>query len=232
MNTFYQDKRGENFHLLNEEESKHSALVLRQKVGDEILVLDGAGGTYQCRLTTVSRKGCQFEVLNSTHATAKPYSTHLIIAPTKNIDRIEWLVEKCCEIGVDEISLVRTIHSERKHIRMDRLLKKAISALKQSKNPFLPKINEMKNFSDVLEATGANQKFIAHVSPNHRPLHQILRPSASTALLIGPEGDFSTEEVTLAQSVGFTPVSLGTHTLRTETAGFVACCFVNFCNQY
>ena len=232
MTVFYKKQLIDGVNSLSEDESKHCAQVLRYQKGDEILIFDGKGGKHQAVLTLVSKKVCEFEIQSSEVVTEKSFYTHLAVAPTKNADRMEWLTEKLTEIGVDEITFIQTKHSERKKLRLDRLEKKAVSAMKQSGNPFLPKINSLVNFNDLTSACTSELKLIAHVEGSHSYLKDTLKPERSVTILIGPEGDFSVEEVALAKEKGFQPVSLGQNTLRTETAGFVACCMVNTVNQY
>lgn len=232
MTIFYEKLISEGVKKLSEEESKHCSQVLRKKIGDEILVFDGIGNKYKCVLTQVSKKTCAFDIVSTHETSQKPFSIHLAIAPTKNTDRIEWLVEKLCEIGVDRISFIRTKHSERKNLRIDRLERKVISAMKQSGNPYLMKVNELISFDDLLRDVSEEERFIAHVDSSHEYLSKIAHHKKTTIILIGPEGDFSSEEVEKAKIRGFRPVSLGENTLRTETAGFVACCMINTLNDY
>lgn len=232
MTVFYQNPVKDGMNTLSEEESRHCALVLRKKVHEEVVIYDGHGGIHQAVLTKVSKAQCQFEVLTTKNVQRRPFSIHLAIAPTKNADRVEWMVEKCCEIGVETITFIETSHSERRKLRLDRLEKKAISAMKQSGNPFLMQINAVTSFNDFLIAEREGLKYIAHVSPTHIYFTEALKPSLPITILIGPEGDFSEDELTKATAVGYEPVSLGNNTLRTETAGFMACCIVNVFNQY
>ncbi|WP_424961646.1 16S rRNA (uracil(1498)-N(3))-methyltransferase [Ekhidna sp.] len=232
MTIFYKKDINQGINLLSEDESRHCAQVLRHQKGDEILIFDGNGGKHQAVLTQVSKKKCEFEIHSSEIAVDKGFSTHLAIAPTKNIDRMEWLTEKLTEIGVDEITFIQTKHSERKKLRLDRLEKKAISAMKQSGNPLLPEIKELATFKDFVSECNTDLKLIAHVDSSYIYLQNALQPDSSVTILIGPEGDFSADEVAIAKASGFQLVSLGQNTLRTETAGFVACCMVNVENSY
>ncbi|MEM9340259.1 MAG: RsmE family RNA methyltransferase, partial [Bacteroidota bacterium] len=141
MSIFYQNPVLKTTNTLSQEESKHCAQVLRHTAGDEILVFDGQGCRYTGILTKVSKSACEFEVKSTEHFPKKPFSVHLAIAPTKNTDRMEWMVEKLCEIGVDQLTFLVTQHSERRKLRLDRMEKKVISAMKQSKNPFKLHIN-------------------------------------------------------------------------------------------
>ncbi|WP_420318344.1 RsmE family RNA methyltransferase [Ekhidna sp.] len=232
MTIFYQNSIQGDKGTLSEEESKHCTQVLRHQTGDKILVYDGLGGKYKAILTEVSRKSCAFEVLESSVSQKKNFSIHLVIAPTKNMDRMEWLIEKLSEIGVDVVTFIQTKQSERRKIRMDRLEKKAISAMKQSGNPFLLQLNSLVSLDSIFDLIDTEVKLIAHVDQSHKHLGEFVKANKSTTILIGPEGDFSLDEVERAKNAGFQTVSLGENTLRTETAGLMACCAVNFINKY
>ena len=232
MAIFYEKGIAEGVRTLTEDESKHCTQVLRHSSGDEIMIFDGLGGKYRAILNEVSKKACNFELIGSEIEPRKDFTIHLAISPTKNADRMEWMVEKLSEIGVDQLTFLITQHSERKNLRLDRLEKKAISAMKQSGSGFKLRINEMQRFKGFVKETESDLKIIPHVDPKHSYLTSQLGASKSTCILIGPEGDFSLEELQLAKDHGFIPVSLGKNTLRTETAGFVACCAVNTINNF
>ena len=232
MSTFYEKEVNSGVRILSPEESRHCAQVLRHQAGDEIEILDGQGHLFTCRLNRVSKSACEFELISEQLLSSKSFRTHLAIAPTKNMDRMEWLIEKACEIGVDEISFLLTDHSERRKLKQDRLEKKVISALKQSKNGFKCQLNELVTFNKFVQMESPQKKWIAHVSPSNPHLADLIQPKEDNLILIGPEGDFSTEEVRLALSKGFEPISLGQSTLRTETAGFTACHIANVVNRY
>ena len=210
---------------LSEEESGHCVRVLRYTRGDEILLTNGKGMTYTARITNPHPKHCEFDIL--TAEKQKPHHDayiHIAIAPTKNIERLEWCVEKCTEIGVDEITPLLCRFSERKNLRLDRLEKIILSAAKQSLTPYLPKLNDLTPYDEFVKAAKEEQRFIAHCYKDEkRELKDELQRGKSVLVLIGPEGDFSEQEVQLALSLGFIPVSLGNSRLRTETAGIVAC---------
>lgn len=199
--------------------------VLRYGRGDEILLTDGRGTTYNARITNPHPKHCEFEVLSSEkQARTHDFYLHIAIAPTKNIERLEWMVEKCTEIGVDEITPLLCRFSERKTLRTDRLEKIILSAAKQSLTPYLPKLNPLTDFETLIAQTEQEQKFIAHCyKEDKRELRDEIQRGRSVCVLIGPEGDFSEEEIHHAFARGFVPVSLGKSRLRTETAGVVAC---------
>jgi len=233
MNYFYNDDP-EQFNYLNSEESHHCIKVLRKKKGDVIDVIDGNGHVFSCEIITDNFRKCAFNILEEKVSSAnKPYSVHIAIAPTKNHDRLEWFVEKTAELGINEVSFIVTKRSERKKINLERLDRKTLSALKQSKNLFKTKLNELTPLKSFLDATpNTNQKFIAFVD-NQNPdyLHKIAQAGTNTLILIGPEGDFTEEEVALALSKGFQKVSLGKSVLRTETAGVIACHSINLINE-
>ena len=232
MTVFYKKDLSEGVNTLPEDESKHCTQVLRHQKGDEILIFDGKGGKHRSVLTLVGKKSCEFEILASDIIPQKAFRIHLAIAPTKNMDRMEWLVEKLSEIGVDEITFIQTKHSERKKLRLDRLEKKAISAMKQSGNPFLMVLNDLTPYEHFLKTINSDMKLIAHVDDSHSYITSIIKPTKSICILIGPEGDFGLNEVESAKKAGFQTVSLGKNTLRTETAGFVACCMINSLNKF
>ncbi len=211
--------------VLTPEESQHCVKVLRLAVGDKILLTDGVGGIYEAQITYTNPKRCEFEVINKQEEVGKrPFRLHVAIAPTKNIDRLEWMIEKCTEIGIDEITPLLCRFSERKVIKPERLHKVMVSAAKQSLKAYVPKLNELTTFADLIANATEPQKFIAHCYKDEKKLLQhALQPKQDMLILIGPEGDFSEEEVAKALQAGFVPVSLGSSRLRTETAGVVAC---------
>lgn len=212
-------------HFLSEEESQHCVRVLRYTRGDEILLTDGKGCTYTARITNPHPKHCEFEITaQEQQRKAHDFHLHIAIAPTKNIERLEWMVEKCTEIGVDEITPLLCRFSERKQIRCDRLEKIVLSAAKQSLTPYLPRLNPLTDYDTFVRQATEETKFIAHCyKEDKRELKDELQRGKSVVVLIGPEGDFSEQEVEQALSLGFCPVSLGNTRLRTETAGVVAC---------
>jgi len=209
---------------LTPEESWHCAKVLRFKAGDEVDLIDGKGNFFKGELYTVNEKKCIAKI----RATLKPqskrnYYLHLAIAPTKHIDRIEWLVEKAVEIGIDEITFVRCKNSERTVVKEERLLRIAESAVKQSLQAYIPKINPLVNFGEVIK-TKSDHKFLAHCGNDlKKHLKEFDLKDKSSLVLIGPEGDFTLEELQLAQANDFNLISLGDNRLRTETAGLYVC---------
>ena len=221
MQLFYQPLLAEQVYHLDTDESRHAVKVLRLKTGDEITVIDGKGTFYHAQITTPDLRKCTFEVLSTRIEQKTGGLRHIAISPTKNIDRIEWFVEKAVEIGVDRISFFKSDNSERKVIKIDRIERKAISAMKQSLKASLPQIDEMINLKTFLKEEYAAKKYIAHVDfDNPKQLKD--EHGTDNLVLIGPEGDFSDKEVELALSAGFIKVSLGESRLRTETAGIIA----------
>jgi len=219
--------------ILPEEESQHAVKVLRLQVNNEIALVDGIGGFFKARITNPHPKHCGFEIIESEKEFGKRnYKLHIAIAPTKNIERLEWFIEKATEIGIDEITPIICRFSERKIVKEERLEKIIVSASKQSVKAYFPKLNSLCTFDELLKKYSASQKFIAHCyDENKRSLQTEIQKSSDILILIGPEGDFSKEEVEKAISHGFLPVSLGESRLRTETAGLVACCTTAFINS-
>ena len=217
----------EKLHTLSEEESAHCVRVLRYSVGDEILITYGRGTTYTARITNPHPKHCDFEILSrEKQEPHHHFHLHIAIAPTKNIERMEWAIEKCVEIGVDEITPLLCRFSERKQLRTDRLEKIILSAAKQSLTPYLPVLHELTPYDDFIkeQAKRDQQCFIAHCYKDEkRLLKDEIEKGRDVLVLIGPEGDFSEKEITDALQLNFAPVSLGNSRLRTETAAVVAC---------
>jgi 16S rRNA (uracil1498-N3)-methyltransferase len=210
---------------LTEEESWHCAKVLRYKPGTPVKLIDGNGNFYDAELSAVSEKRCTAVITAGPHVQpARGYYLHVAIAPTKQIDRIEWMLEKAVEIGIDELSFVYCHNSERTSIKIERMRKIAESAVKQSLQARIPKLNEGISFKNFISSCDGGQKMIAHCEPgNKRTIKQIEFKSAKTVVLIGPEGDFSPREIEEAQAENFIPLSLGDNRLRTETAGLYVC---------
>ncbi len=211
--------------VLPEEESQHAVKVLRLQAGESIIIIDGKGGYYEAEITLPHQKHCEFRIVKATQNIGKRnYRLHIAIAPTKNIERFEWFIEKATEIGIDEITPLLCRFSERKNIKNERLEKIIISAAKQSKTAYFPVLNPLTPFNQLIKTVKAENRYIAHCyEQNKKQLNTILKGQKDILILIGPEGDFSMEEVENAISEGFFPVTLGESRLRTETAGVVAC---------
>ncbi len=218
---------------LGEEDSKHCVKVLRMGEGDTIEVVDGNGTLYTCRITMAHQKRCAIEVLEK--QIQPPHWGHQIvlgIAPTKNLDRIEWLVEKCVEMGVDRIIPLRCHNSERTVLKTERIKKIMVSAMKQSLKATLPRLDEMTPIERVLAEPFDGTRCIAYCDEmlpreERQTLTETYQPGKDVMVLIGPEGDFSPEEVRAAREAGFVPVTLGESRLRTETAGMMAVAFIH-----
>ena len=233
MEVYYQPDILSGNNELSPEESKHCIKVLRHEKGDTIHVADGRGTLFEVRIEDASAKKCTFQVVRHMRKPEKNYSISIAIAPTKSIDRIEWFVEKVVELGIDEINFYFGRHSERKKLNMERIQKKAIVAMKQSEQYILPKINLFDSFKDCVSAIDPNtERYIAHVDKsNDYHLMDVAEKSKKYSVFIGPEGDFSEEELINSFEAGFTKVSLGENRLRTETAGLVACHILTLINR-
>jgi 16S rRNA (uracil1498-N3)-methyltransferase len=270
--------------LLPDEEALHCTRVLRHRKGDRLTLTDGKGSLYSVVLDDDAPRHCAFTVLNTEKQTAPHCRVHLVVAPTKNLDRMEWLVEKAVETGVNAITFIRTANSERRELKLQRINKIAIAAMKQSWNTYLPTIVNLLDFKTFINqtetkenqqkqtetkenqqkqtATKENQrkqtetkenkrkqtetkenqrkptetvKLIAHcredVVPARLTLRQACPPSSDALILIGPEGDFTADEVVMAIAAGFKPVTLSRHRLRTETAALAALITINALNS-
>ena len=218
---------------LPEEETAHAVRVLRLQPGDEVMLTDGTGNFYRARISLIAHKRCLVDIVE-TVPQPPLWSGHLHIAmaPTKNMDRTEWFAEKATEIGIDELTFLNCRYSERKVLKTERIAKILVSALKQSLKARLPRLNEMTDFKTFIQQPFSGQKFIAHCHEGEKtPLKDAVHKGEEVVVLIGPEGDFSEEEVHLAEEAGFIPVSLGPSRLRTETAALVACHILNLKNQ-
>jgi 16S rRNA (uracil1498-N3)-methyltransferase len=232
MQVFFSNERQENFLILDEIESKHCVRVLRKKEGDEIHVLNGEGGFFQCTIFEANKNRTVVEIQQEEQQGLYPgMNTIIALAPTKNMSRVEWFLEKATEIGIGGFAFFFSKNSERSKLRYDRLEKVVQSACKQSLKAYFPFIEEAKSFSDLISNyQGFNgQKFIAHCGEGEKSLlKSIYEKGTKTLVLIGPEGDFTPEEVAEAQASGFVPLSFGSARLRTETAALVACHSIQF----
>lgn len=218
---------------LPEEEAGHCLRVLRLGVGDEVMLTDGKGFFYKAVISAATGKRCQVKVVEKIEQEKfwKGH-LHLAMAPTKNMDRIEWFAEKATEIGFDELSFLNCRFSERKVIKTERIEKIVVSAMKQSLKARKPIVNEMTDFAKFMQRDFQGQKFIAHCYEGEKPLlKEVLKPGEDALVLIGSEGDFSPEEVQKAEALGFQPISLGKSRLRTETAALVAVHMMNLFNS-
>jgi 16S rRNA (uracil1498-N3)-methyltransferase len=219
MNTFFgsiQDKGA----ILNEDESLHCVKVLRHKVGDTIRVIDGKGTIATGKIVLAHAKQCAVAVTDiKKFNNPRSYRLHLVVAPTKNMDRIEWFTEKAVEVGIDEISFIKTKNSERTVVKIERIHKVAESALKQSQQAFLPIIREIIDYKEFLQIPNEDIKLIAHCEKEEKKnLKDYLGKANRYTILIGPEGDFTNDEIQMAIKSNYLPLSLGDSRLRTETA--------------
>jgi 16S rRNA (uracil1498-N3)-methyltransferase len=215
------------------EESRHIVKVLRKKEGDSLQLTNGKGWIFETKITLADANNCSARILKAEKESAPPYILHLAVAPTKMNDRYEWFLEKATEIGVQEITPVICDHSERKVVKTERFKRVIQSALKQSLHARMPILNEPVSFSEFIEKEISGAKFIAHCEENkpRKLLSRGVKKGISTTILIGPEGDFSPEEIELATKNGWEAVNLGNSRLRTETAAVVACHTVALINE-
>jgi 16S rRNA (uracil1498-N3)-methyltransferase len=220
-------------YFLNEEESKHAIRVLRLEAGSEVQLIDGRGGFYTAVIQDAHPKRTILNITSVTTAFNKRnHYLHLAVAPTKNIERLEWFLEKATEIGIDEVSLIIGQRSERKEAKVDRLNKIITAAIKQSLKAYHPVLNEPVKLSQLLALPFDGQKFIAHCELGDKlSLRDELVLQGRYLILIGPEGDFTSAEIEMALQNGFKPITLGESRLRTETAALEACFEVNFLNR-
>lgn len=218
---------------LPEEESQHAIKVLRMTEGDELEIVDGKGNYYEAKITIANHKKCKVTIEKEIKEYHKRnFHLHIAIAPTKNIERIEWFVEKATEIGIDEITPIICRFSERKVVKQDRLNKIIISAMKQSQKAYLPLLNEQCSFNEFINNHNTDSLYIGHCYKNEKKeLGMTYKKGENATILIGPEGDFSEEEIQEALRNGYIPISMGESRLRTETAGIVACHTINLLNQ-
>lgn len=216
----------------DKEESKHIVKVLRKSVGDVLKITNGKGWQFDAEITNADIKKCQVKISNAEKQPKRNYNLNIAIAPTKMNDRFEWFLEKATEIGVDSITPILCEHSERKVIKLERFEKIMQSAMKQSLQCYLPKLNQLTPFSSFISKSHSGQLYIAHCEEtDKKSLKTELKPKQDITILIGPEGDFSVKEIETALQHNFIPVTLGNTRLRTETAAIVACHSVAFLNE-
>jgi len=234
MHIFYTPELSSDAFTLNEEESRHCSKVLRLGLGDVVHLIDGRGGLYEAEISATTKKNVELKIINKQFEFGKRnHHLHIAIAPTKNIDRLEWFLEKATEIGIDEITPLICNRSERKIVKEERLDKVITSAVKQSLTAYHPQLNQAMAFSDFMKQEFSGERLIAHCMDDSSKqfINEIVAKHQSYIILIGPEGDFSGTEVKTALQNGFKPVTLGTTRLRTETAALAACFEVNYLNR-
>ncbi|MFO8066342.1 MAG: 16S rRNA (uracil(1498)-N(3))-methyltransferase [Bacteroidales bacterium] len=234
MNVYYDPAAKLGVFPLREEESYHCVKVLRQKVGDQILLSDGNGHIYKAEVAGVNKKNqCAVEAYEILRKEEMRHGKlHIAIAPTKSIDRFEWFLEKATECGIEEITPLLCMNSERARIKPERLEKIMVAAMKQSMRAWLPKLNPIIKFDKFVESINAENKFIAHCVEGEKLfLNREVAPQKDVLILIGPEGDFNDKEISIALGNNFKPLSLGEYRLRTETAALLACVEFNLLNR-
>lgn len=223
MNYFYFTEISEGFIRLDEDESKHLQLVLRHKPGNLIHLLNGKGLKVEGFFHAADKKGVTVKVEKTAFIPMKNYHLHVAIGPTKQMERFEWFLEKATELGIDSITPFTSAYGERDKLRMDRLEKIIRTAGKQSANPNFPKLNEIIRFEELINDSTEKNKFIAHLDKSSKDhFFDVIPQGEDVLILIGPEGDFTENEVEIAKTHGFLSVHLGENRLRTETAGIFA----------
>ena len=230
---FYSTQIYDDSIILPEDEALHALKVLRKKNGDQVTVVDGKGNLYYTSIDTENIKDCRLSIISEEQDYGRPnYYIHIGIAPPKSHDRVEWFVEKSIEIGVQEISFILTDNSERNNVKLNRIGKRAVSAMKQSLKAYLPKINDIAPIKDFMKICRNSEKYIAHLNEDENT-HLINSKTVANdyCILVGPEGDFASSEIKESAEYGFKPVSLGNNRLRTETAGIAACHIFNLVNE-
>ncbi len=228
MELFYSTSMHDNHFLLEGEEAHHLLKVLRHRSGDTVMITDGKGFIYTTEILVADPKKCVLKIKHRKESeNQKPYRLHIGIAPTKNADRFEWFLEKATEIGIDEVTPIFCEHSERRIIKEERLIKVLVSAMKQSLKSYLPVLHPAQNFGIFLKQVREPQRYICTMD-SLEYLTERYKQGEACLILIGPEGDFSKEEVKQAVAHGFVPVSLGNSRLRTETAGLMVCSALAF----
>ncbi len=223
------DERGE----LCADESRHCVSVMRHRAGDTLYVSNGRGRLFTCTLQNANSRCCQLTIENITDKPQPTHMLHMAVAPTKNIDRFEWFVEKATELGVSQITPLICQHSERTHLRLDRLQRLVVAAAKQSLKFHLPVINEPIKASEMISESTEQQRFILHCRESQeqkKHLFELVQTHQSTLVMIGPEGDFSVEEIALALKNDFLEATLGPERLRNDTAAMAACHIVDIKN--
>ncbi|ULC58433.1 16S rRNA (uracil(1498)-N(3))-methyltransferase [Flaviramulus sp. BrNp1-15] len=234
MQLFYNPDITENTSEITfpKEESKHIVKVLRKNIGDTVHITNGQGWLFAAEISLPNINKCTAKIVSKSHQPKHQYNLHLAVAPTKMNDRYEWFLEKATEIGIDTITPIICDHSERKVIKIERFERILQSAMKQSLNCYLPKLNEAISFKDFINKDFSGDLFIAHCEETDRKsLKKQLKQNTNVTILIGPEGDFSVKEIEQALQNKFIPVTLGETRLRTETAAIVACHSVAFINE-
>jgi len=228
MYWFFTDQiEGQIIHL-SEEEARHCSKVLRMQMGDTIHALDGKGNQYIAVIQSISKRDVQALIQEIQTTAPSTYQIHLAIAPTKNISRLEWCIEKVCELGITSISPIICQRSERKIIKHERLQKILFAAVKQSQKAYLPTLHPLMSVKEYVQQPVQGDKYICHCAyDDNTHLAKLYKDNAAIHIMIGPEGDFHPDEVELALQAGYISAGLGAERLRTETAGVYACSVIH-----
>ena len=233
MQSFYQPLIHDSVYELDKHESAHCLQVLRKRVGDEIIVIDGQGTYFDVLISKIDDGICHFEIQKRRPQLPRSFEAHIAVSPPKSRERLDWMIEKLVEIGADQISFLHCTRSERKSVNLERLKRKAVAALKQSGMAKLPSLSPIYAFSEFLSLyKNEPSKSIAYVNAKSTAhLAERVQGDGTHLVLIGPEGDFTEEEVSAAKKIGYEAVSLGSSRLRTETAAIAACHTIHVANH-
>lgn len=230
---FYTPELSSDTYELSREEARHAVKVLRLQPGKQVYLADGVGHWHVAEVLVAAGHHCKVSIVETlTPAPAKDWRLHIACAPTKNTSRFEWFLEKATEIGIDRITPLICARSERRMVKHDRLERVLIAAMKQSRQSHLPKLDEAVPFSEFVNLASTGQRFVAHCADEEQrfPLKTQYRPGSEVLVLIGPEGDFTSDEISTALAQHFQPITLGNSRLRTETAAIAACHTINLLN--
>lgn len=236
MHLFYQSDLNQN--ILTGEEATHCTKVMRMQVGDHFRITDGRGKLITCVITHYNKTEVEYRIVATENTLGRPFRIHMYIAPTRKAERNEWMLEKMVELGVDEIHFIKSEHTHTESYKRvtnpERLNRIGVAAMKQSEQTFLPKIVVHDSIEPAFELTDGSNRFIAYVTEERESPHlsTLINKSSISSVLIGPEGDFSEQEIARALNAGFQPVSLGKTRLRTETAAIIACHCVHLGDQF
>ncbi len=232
MKRFYSKNIQSNYIYLEDNEAQHCTKVLRCKQGDKIEILNGEGKRFEAEIQAINKHEVQAQIIRILQTeTVNKNKLSVAICPTKNPARFEWFLEKVTEIGVHQIFPILTTRTEKQSIKQDRMQNIVLSAAKQSSQLFFPILHELQPLKNVIESDNFEQHFIAHCKDEKQHLKNAYSPNQSAIILIGPEGDFTSEEINIALNKNYIPVSLGNSILRVETAGVVACSIIQMVNE-
>lgn len=231
MNLFYTSLIESGIAILDEEETTHCIKVFRHQIGDEVHVTNGKGGLYKAQVMEAGKKKCVLQIIETLANNTSTIPLHIAIAPTKNTARTEWFLEKATEAGISTITPIFCQHSERQHLNKERLIRVMIAAMKQSLQCHLPILNEPQHFKDFVKLSNDSKKLIAVCENETVPFAKELKKKSAITVIIGPEGDFSNEEIQLAKANQYIPVSFGSNRFRTESAAIYSAFIIHHFNQ-